>query len=113
MESDVEASERNFEIDHSLDGSSIDNDGFLDMIREDQRQMKEEEREEKTPANRKQEYLMVNRSRVEVTLLQTQSGKETVTFTNPTSHAIKMRFNECPFPIQSDKSLNYVLAEQL
>lgn len=56
---------------------------------------------------------MVNRSRVEVTLLQTQSGKETVTFTNPTSHAIRMRFNECPFPIQSDKSLNYVLAEQL
>lgn len=37
----MEASERNFEIDHSLDGSSIDNDGFLDMIREDQRQMKE------------------------------------------------------------------------
>jgi hypothetical protein len=48
-----------------------------------------------------------------MTLIQSQSVEETICFTNITSFSIKVKFNECPFQIHSQKSLSFVQAKQL
>jgi len=69
--------------------------------------------ETKSTARDSSDLLLVDKTSISLTLLSSQSARETIAFTNPTASPIRMRFDECPFRIQSDKLLGFVLAGQL
>lgn len=58
-------------------------------------------------------YLMVDKNKIEMTLLRTQTSQQVISFRNPTSSAMKIKFSECSFQIESIKTLSYVLADQI
>lgn len=103
----------NKQIDHSLDQSSIQNDDFLEMVQRQEKIGTVSTFPTKSATRNSNELLLVDRTAIEITLLQTQVTRQTIAFTNPTANPIRMRFNECPFQIQSSQMLGFVLAEQL
>lgn len=58
-------------------------------------------------------FLLVDKAQVSLTLLETQKTREVLAFTNPTANPIRMRFGDCPFLVQNDKMLGFLVAEQL
>lgn len=103
---------QSFEIDHSLD-LSMEHDTFLEKLQLGR--MSEKLKVVHVPPSfpKGSQYLTVNKDRIEMTLLQSQSVEEAIAFTNITSFPIRMKFNECPFQIHSEKSLSFVQARQL
>ena len=97
-------------MDNSLDESSLENDRFLAMLRQEETVKLNPTAYKPTTGNSSDSLLHVNRSKFDLTLLQSQSTEESVIFSNSSASPIRMRFNECPFQISSNKSVNYLLA---
>lgn len=103
---------QSFEIDHSLD-MSMEHDTFLEKLQLGRLSEKIRTVHMQPSFPKESQYLMVNKDRIEMTLLQSQSVEEVITFTNVACFPIRMKFNECPFQIHSEKSLSFVQARQL
>jgi hypothetical protein len=102
------------EIDHELDESSIEQDDFLEVVQKEEKMMAANSNFKTTSTVKTlSELLLVDRTHISLTLLEGQSVRECVAFTNPTASPIRMRLDECPFQVQSDTLLGFVSAGQL
>jgi len=63
--------------------------------------------------SKEREAVLADKTNVELILVETQSTKETIVFTNITSNKIRLKFNECPFQLKNNQMLGFLLAEQL